>query len=48
MEFWWNFRFQIPQTFLKGKHSFTEFFDKISNPYNKRTQKILEFFDNYR
>jgi len=26
--------------FSKKKHSFAEFFDKISDPHNKRTQKI--------
>jgi len=47
MEFYWNSRFQISQFFLKKKnHSFAEFFDKISNPYNKATQKFKEFFEN--
>jgi len=41
MEFWWNFGFQISQYFLKKKnHSFAEFFDKISDPYNKTIQKF--------
>jgi len=40
MEFCWNFGFQIYQFFLKKKHGFTEFFDKILNPYNKTTQKF--------
>jgi len=30
--------------FLKEKsHSFVEFFDKISDPYNKTTQKFYNF-----
>jgi len=49
MKFWWNFGFQISQILLrKKKHSFGEFFDKISYLYNKTTQKFYEFFDNYR
>jgi len=38
MEFWWNSGFQISQFFFEKKHSFAEFFDKISNPDNKTTQ----------
>jgi len=37
MEFFWNLGFQIYQ-----------FFDKISDPYNKTTQKISNFFENHR
>jgi len=41
MEFCWNSGFQISQVFLKKKTiTFVEFFDKISDPYNKTTQKI--------
>jgi len=40
MEFFWNFGFQISQFFYKENYSFVEFFDKISNPYNKTTQKF--------
>jgi len=36
MEFCWNLGFQISQ-----------FFDKISDPYNKTTQKIFNFFGNH-
>jgi len=48
MELCWNFRFQISQFFLKKKHSFAEFFDKISNPHNKTAQKFYNFFENHR
>jgi len=37
MEFCWNFGFQISQ-----------FFDKISDLYNKTTQKFYNFFENNR
>jgi len=37
MEFCWNLGFQISQ-----------FFDKISDPYNKRTQQFSNFFENPR
>ena len=37
MEFCWNFGFQISQ-----------FSDKISDPYNKTTQKFYNFFENHR
>jgi len=37
MEFCWNFGFQISQ-----------FFDKISNTYNKTIQKFYNFFENLR
>jgi len=41
----WNFGFQISQFFLtKKNHSFAEFFDKISDLYNKITQKLYNFF----
>jgi len=40
MEFCWNYGFQISQFFLKENHSFAEFLDKISDPYNKATQKF--------
>jgi len=36
MEFCYNFGFQRSQ-----------FFDKISDPYNKTTQKFYNFFENY-
>jgi len=36
MEFCYNFGFQISQ-----------FFDKISDSYNKTTQKFYNFFENY-
>jgi len=31
--------------FEKKTHSVAEFFDKISDPYNKTTQKFEEFFE---
>jgi len=34
--------------FDRKKYSFAEFFDKISDPYNKTTQKYLQFFENHR
>jgi len=37
MEFCWNLGFQISQ-----------FFDKISDPYNKTTQKFSNLFENHR
>jgi len=37
MEFCWNLGFQISQ-----------FFDKISDLYNKTGQKIFNFFENHR
>jgi len=40
MEFCWNFLFQISQFFGKKNNSFAEFFDKISDPHNKTTQKF--------
>jgi len=45
MEFCWNFGFQIFQFVLKKTHSFAEFFDKISDPYNKTTQNFYNFFE---
>jgi len=33
---------------LKKTHSFTEYFDKISDLYNKTTQKIYNFFESHR
>jgi len=48
MEFCWNFGFQISQFFLKKNYSFADVFDKISNPYNKTTQKFYNFFENHR
>ena len=48
----WNFveilDFKYLNFFLKKNHSFAEFFDKISDPYNKTTQKIYNFFENHR
>jgi len=37
MEFFWNLGFEISQ-----------FIDKISDPYNKTTQKFSNFFENHR
>jgi len=37
MKFCWNFGLEISQ-----------FFDKISDPYNKTTQKFYNFFENQR
>jgi len=37
MEFCWNLGFKISQ-----------FFDKISDPYNKTTQKVSNFFENHK
>jgi len=34
--------------FEKKNHSFPEFFDKISDPYNKTTQKFYNFFENHK
>jgi len=48
MEFCRNFLFQISHLFLKKKnYSFAEFFDKISDPYSKTTQKFYNFFENH-
>ena len=40
MDFRWNFDFQISQVFLKKNHSSGKFIDKISDQYNKTTQKF--------
>jgi len=37
MEFCWNLGSEISQ-----------FFDKISDPYNKTTQKVPKLFENHR
>jgi len=46
MEFWWNFGFQIYQIFFKKmkNYNFAEFFDKISDLYNKKHKKFKNFF----
>ena len=44
----WNFVFQISQFFLKQNRTFTDFFDKILDPYKKTTQKFYNFFENHR
>jgi len=44
----WNFIEILDLKYLKSfeekNNNFAEFFDKISNPHKKRTQKNLEFF----
>jgi len=37
LKFWFS---NISICFEKKNHSFAEFFDKISDPYNKTTKKI--------
>jgi len=37
LKFWFS---NISTFFEKKNHSFAEFFDKISDPYNKTTQKF--------
>jgi len=41
LKFWIS---NISIFFEKKNHSFLEFFDKISDPYDKTTQKFQEFF----
>jgi len=48
MEFMKNFGFQMSIFFWKTFHDFPKFFDKIANPYNKKTLNFLKLFDKYR